>query len=554
MESAPPPSAAAGGAPGSARRTFLGMDALKVVFALEYVLQGVANPFQGVTYQPFYKHLRTDYGLDEAATQNLFSRSYLAWSFKPILGFLIDAYGKTRVILSILLAASVFLFVSTPLVDVRASVFFWYMFVLSVFLAATDVAVDRATVVEGDSEARASGKSKSTTVGLNQSICWAAIYGTGILSSLAGGWIADHAPFRWLMIGLGLAPLLVLLAVLRLPRDQGGTIPLRESVLNFWAGINTGPVLWIVVFYFLFHFQPAMGALWNNYLIETLKFTQTQIGVADGVSNAGYFVGVLLFARYGVRWQDRFGLRRVFQVVIVLSILVNLTQYLLVDPWFSRISRALGGFFPFLPQEHVRLGFMSFYNGVLSVFVGFTRMSTFSLVGAVIPSKAAGSLFAGFMSVANLAYSFSYSSGSWLYTHGLEFGFMRAVQEGLFGIPAAPGAEMSISMLILIGSAAYLLSFTAAHMLPDRRQTLATEDAAELGEGPERFEALGPGFLRMVDRGTIAVMACAFVLLRFTWGLDAISAALLSFFGVVFLRKLFLESRYERLPGRPSRP
>jgi hypothetical protein len=50
---------------------------------------------------------RTDHGLSEASTQGLFSKSYLAWSFKPFLGFLIDAYGRMRTILTILLGPGV---------------------------------------------------------------------------------------------------------------------------------------------------------------------------------------------------------------------------------------------------------------------------------------------------------------------------------------------------------------------------------------------------------------------------------------------------------------
>src|SRR5689334_25198119 len=69
-----------------------GVDVIKWVFALEYALQGLVNPYQGATYQPFFHHLRSDFGVSEAGTQSQFARSYLAWSFKPVLGFLIDAY------------------------------------------------------------------------------------------------------------------------------------------------------------------------------------------------------------------------------------------------------------------------------------------------------------------------------------------------------------------------------------------------------------------------------------------------------------------------------
>ena len=126
-----------------------GMDVIKWVFALEYAMQGLVNPFQGATLQPFFHHLRNDFGVSEAATQTWFAKSYLAWSFKPVLGFLIDAYGRTRTLLLVLLAIAVLSFLLTPLIDTGPAVFFWSMFLLSVALAATDVAVDRATVIVG---------------------------------------------------------------------------------------------------------------------------------------------------------------------------------------------------------------------------------------------------------------------------------------------------------------------------------------------------------------------------------------------------------------------
>src|SRR3954466_174605 len=187
-----------GAAPAPPRKLF-GVNPIKWVFALEYMMQGLANPFQGLTYQPFFKHLRFDYGLSEAATQTVFARSYLAWSFKPVLGFFIDAYGRTRTILILLLGMGVFGYLFTPLLDRGPGWFFWSMFVLSIALAGTDVAVDRATVLEGAEEAKATGRSKATTVGLNQAICWLSVYGTGALAALLGGWVAEHMPFRGLM-------------------------------------------------------------------------------------------------------------------------------------------------------------------------------------------------------------------------------------------------------------------------------------------------------------------------------------------------------------------
>jgi len=118
---------------------------------------------------------------------------------------------------------------------------------------------------------------------------------------------------------LTIVPAAVLVVVFMLPKDKAHTVPLTRSVYNFWVGLNTGSILWIILFYFLFHFQPAMGALWTNYLIEELHFTQTQIGFADGASYVGLFMGVLIFATMGIKWQDRLGLK-IYYGAVYLSI------------------------------------------------------------------------------------------------------------------------------------------------------------------------------------------------------------------------------------------
>jgi hypothetical protein len=527
------------------QKTIFGMNPMKVLFAMEYVLQGLANPFQGITYQPFFKHFRFHYGMTAADTQMFFSKSYLAWSFKPVIGFFMDAIGKTKLVMIFLLLSGAAMYLLIPFFDVSAIVFYWMMFALAILFACTDVAVDRATVLTGDEESKASGRSKAATVGLNQSICWAAIYGTSIVAAAWGGWIADNVAIQYLLFGLAAVPLIVFWVVLRLPRDTARSIPLKDSVVNFWNGINTGSIVWIILFYFLFHFQPAMGALWTNYLIESLRFTQTHIGYAEGVSYVGFFLGVLLFAWLGIKLQDRYGLKAVFRIFILLSIALNLTQYLLVDPYFSRIAGWIGSLLPGIEIGTVRLGYYAAYSFLVSIVSSFIRMSTFSLVGAVIPINAAGSLFAGFMSVANLAYSFSYASGSWLYVNGLDYGICRYLESFLFGIPSVPGDKMSISLLIFIGSMAYWMSFLSVHMLPDVRKTRAVSDSAESLPGPEQFKVLGAGFLRKVNFANWAGAALLFAGLFWAWGLDLISSLIITFFGITFLRKVFLDWKYK---------
>ncbi len=537
-------------APPASARSLFGVSALKWVFALEYVMQGLANPFQGITYQSIFRHFTQHYGLSEAATQGLFAKSYLAWSFKPVLGFLIDAYGRTRTLLIGLLGFAALGFALVPLVDTSASAFFAALVALSVTMAATDVAVDRATIIAADEESRATGKSKAAAVGLNQAICFAAVYLTLMVSGFLGGYVADHLAIGALLPLLGLVPLTLLLVALRLPSDRAVPIPISRSIADYWHGLNSGPILAVLAFVFIFHFQPALqGPLWNNHLIEHLHFTQTEVGVSDGMHSAGAFFGVLVFAWKGVRLQDRIGLRQLFRLYIIASVILGLTQYTMVDPAFSTVARALHGAMPFLSESSVRLAYLALYTGLVNIPAVLIRMSTFSLVGSVIPVSSAGSLFAGFMSVVSLAYSLAYASGGWLYDHGLELGPIRSFQASVFGLRGQAGQPLSMQVLIFVSSMAFLASFLCVGFLPDRRATRATYENQVALAGPERHLVLGRRLRWTIDGASVVVGLLAVGLARFGGELDWISAALSTFFGVAMLRKAALEALLRRHDG-----
>jgi MFS family permease len=343
---------------------------------------------------------------------------------------------------------------------------------------------------------------------------------------------------------LAIVPAAVFCIALLLPKDRAVVIPLGQSIRNFWVGLNTGPLLWIVLFFFLFHFQPQGGAIWNAYVVDTLGFSQTQAGYGDGAAYAGYLAGTIAFARWGVRLQDRFGMKRLFSFFIPLSAVWVLTQLLLVDPTFTRLTTAFAGVVP-IPMERVRIAALCLNQFFLYTVQGFVRMSTFSLVGVVIPAAAAGSLFAGFMSVANLGYSFSYSTGSWLYAHGMEYPFVASLQMAIFGVPANEQGEMSIAMLTLIGSASYFLSFLVIQKLPDQKETRSSEDVQMAGaEGLARLDS---SLLRGVNVATVVAMIAVAAWLSLGLGQDPIASVILSFFACALLRKVYLDWRMAAL-------
>jgi hypothetical protein len=134
----------------------------------------------------------------------------------------------------------------------------------------------------------------------------------------------------------------------------------------------------------------------------------------------------------------------------------------------------------------------------------------------------------------------SYASGAWLYDNGTGLDLLRSVQQALFGIASKPGDSLSVNMLILMGSLAYLASFVCVHVLPDRRQTLDA-DAQRGYAGPERWSALGHGQKRGADVAAVGLGALLLATLLYL-ELDPVSSALIAFFVTTGVRKLALDA------------
>jgi hypothetical protein len=123
----------------------------------------------------------------------------------------------------------------------------------------------------------------------------------------------------------------------------------------------------------------------------------------------------------------------------------------------------------------------------------------------------------------------------------MEYGLLRGLQAAIFKVPGQVGDSLSINMLILIGSLAYLLSFVAVHLLPDRKQTRATQVDEQSFPGPERWQALSPRLRRDINISALALGLELFIAAVGLWGMDPIAAVMMSFFGLAFLRKSALD-------------
>ena len=197
----------------------------------------------------------------------------------------------------------------------------------------------------------------------------------------------------------------------RLPRDVASPIPLTRSIAQFWAGLNSGSVLGIMLFYFLFFFQPQAGSdLHQLHGRRRCTSRRRRSASATAPGYAGYFVGVVLFVWKGVRWQERYGMRRLFRVYIIVGAAVR--------AWRSTRCSIPGS-----ARSPARCRARCRFSTRARCASAFSASTTPLIARADLavldehvqpgrrrdPDAAAGSLFAGFMSVTNLAYTFSYA-------------------------------------------------------------------------------------------------------------------------------------------------
>ena len=304
------------------------------------------------------------------------------------------------------------------------------MFAVSVVLAGTDVAIDRATVIAGAEEAKATGRSRATVGRPQPGDLLAGDLRHAIVSAAArrlrGGARAVQGTAR----GLAGVPLMVLLFVLRLPRDtrrhdSAAALDRRSS----GAGLNTGPVLGVMR---LLLPVSSSSRRWGRSSTDHLMRDAALLPAAGRLRRQRR-LRRLLRRRVAVRVEGRAlaGALRAAQAVRASTSwswrVLSLTQYRAARALvLARSSAALSrGAAVRGPRAPCASACCAPDSCVRRAAMQLVRMSTFSVVGAVMPVAAAGSLFAGIMSVTNLGLHGSYSSGAWLYAHGMEVGAVR---------------------------------------------------------------------------------------------------------------------------------
>lgn len=330
----------------------------------------------------------------------------IAWVIKPLWGFISDLFPifgsrrKSYLILTSIFAAVAWIVLAFLPDYSAARLLLLLMTLIYMAYAFQDVVSDGLMVETGQ---------PLNMTGQFQSIQWAAVYIAMIITSLAGGLVAELAQkgalsYRSIFGMTALFPVLTAVIVFFLVQEPSRTHPERAAAFGL-RDVFRHKGIWILSsFLFLWNFSPSFGAPFFYYTVDTLKFSPSFLGILQAVASAGALLGSVL---YGLVFA-RFPIRKFLVIAVLVGVFSTLSYFIYFDSWLIAHAAVLKG---------LALG-MSFFLGTASAVI---FLALLNLAAKTSPQYAGGTIFALLMSFYNLGQMGSSALGGFLFPRiGLE--------------------------------------------------------------------------------------------------------------------------------------
>jgi predicted MFS family arabinose efflux permease len=361
-----------------------------VFFAIVFAVEGIGQARVGIILQPLTFYLKTN-GWTPLEVTAYFGVLNFPWIIKPVFGLISDfvplfGYRRTSYLM-LASACAVASFAGIALLsDPRA---FALPLLLTSYAMATASTLCGAVLVENGQSFRKS----SMFVGQQ----WLWFYIAIMVSAFVGGELVEHlsagAALKAAAGIAAVAPIAVLVStplLLREPRSRISRQELRNTLGGIVASFKSKRLWLVAAFLFLYAFAPGFGTPLYFHMTDTLRFSQSYIGVLGAIASAGWIVGALL---------HRLLLRRMrTEALLYLSIVLG--------------TLSAASFL--LLRDEVTAAVVNFANGVALMIA---TIASLSLAAQHCPRRAEGFAFAALMSVSNLADIFSINVGAFLYEH-----------------------------------------------------------------------------------------------------------------------------------------
>lgn len=357
-------------------------------FALVYIVEGLGQT-GGLIAQPLNYYLKQVYGWTPVQVTASLTVLNLPWIIKPVYGVVSDfvpLFGyrrKAYLILSNALAAAAFFWV-TQLSGPQSLIL---VLLLTAYAMAISSTLCGALLVENGQRLH------SSDAFINQQWLWFNV--AAVASAFLGGELVAHmSPGGALHMAaaiIAIAPFAAIFATVFLIDETPSRLDLAELKNTFRALLATFTQreLWLIgLFLFLYYLNPGFGLPLYYYMTDTLKFSQSFIGILGAINSIGWIVGAILYRRF----LDGMTSRRLLNFSILIGTITT-AAFLLLS---NQLTAAI----------------INFFSGIAGM-IAF--VATLSLAADYCPKRAEGFAFATLMSLLNLSSALSNNLGSFLY-------------------------------------------------------------------------------------------------------------------------------------------
>jgi MFS family permease len=261
------------------------------VFSLSaavYFIQGIeALPSQGLFY-----YLKESLHYSPEKIMFLTSLTTLAWLVKPIIGYFIDNFLTKKIWIFLSLGLDIILVLILGLISLPVGVLIGFILFNSTDAAFRDVAVDGIMCVEGKAH-RATGKI--------QSVQWMAISLAGIISGIAGGYIAYRWDYRFAFLCLIPFYLLAGGTAYLYRADKPGEARYKYLFKELKQLFLNRQLMLVCLFIFLYRYSPSFGTPLFFIQRDTFKWGKVWIGALSTIGTGFGILGSLLYYKYSSR-------------------------------------------------------------------------------------------------------------------------------------------------------------------------------------------------------------------------------------------------------------
>src|SRR3569623_1327807 len=426
--------------PPAARPRTTNLLRLGLLFGIVYFVQGISEPTTGLVSQPDQALLR-DWGKTTEQVAAFVAFLTLPWCLKPLFGLLSDfvpvaGYRRKSYLLaaSAIAAATFGALVVWPLPMGAERPLLSWLTAAAMAVICGDVVID-ALMIESTQPLGMTGRM--------QSVQWAAIYGGAILTGMLGGVLSsDHRQRLGFAICaiMALGTLLLTAFFIEERSDARPKQPLRKAAPLLWSQLRSRPVLSVAFFLFLWNFNPFSQAVLYLHATRLLNFGEKIFGNMTALAAVGSLLACIAYGFYCSRVTMRWLLHLSNEIGLICNGIIW---------WLERQTGAYS----------------------ISFIFGFAYM-TGSIIQSDLAARAcsldaAGTVFALFMSICNLASAASMWVGGYVYQH----------------VAASWDHELAFQVLIMVNAAFTACCWFVAPLIPDRLLPLPVE--AEPEQHPE---------------------------------------------------------------------